>query len=717
MNKKISSLLAICTKSCVYATTFFCSVSAWATDSPATMDEVIVTAQMREENPQSIGIAMGVYDKDFIAHTGAGSLTELEFAMPNLNFGFGGRNTRGEITIRGVGGYTRNIGTDARVAVYVDGVLSGRSSSFDQSLLDVEQIEVLRGPQGTLSGTNALAGAINITTQKPENKFFAEVLSDVGNYNLHSMVGKVNVPLTTDLYASLLIGSEKQDGFIRNITLDRDLQGINKDTAKLKFRYVGFDNLTLDVGFDYLKDDNKSTNAEALANGRFNGFTLAPKPYEVADGTDEFEKRELKGTTLTATYLTPENFQWVSITGVRKSQFSERSEEDYSPLDVASSLFDEKNDQFTQEFRVVSPSGENFDYVIGTYFLDQNISTQRSANAGALFPVPHGFVQTPASAENNSYSGYMHGNFYLTTQWELNSGVRYVHETKNIDFSSVDTIGSFVNVDHMRDEKTFNEILPKLGINYHTTQHILFYSSISRGYKSGGWNADFLTTLENFQFNPEYAINYELGVKSTLLDDQLTLDVSSFVTKIHDFQVFQFVPSATKGTILSLTNAGKVTSQGLELDIKAKLSQSVSMSFNTTFTQARFDEFKNGGGTGVNYDNNYLPYAPEHANYLAVDYQSATAESLQFYSHIDYSYTGKYFSNPDNAPTNAIVDHYTSNVRTGITIDKRWDISLWVKNLTNQANLRERSVSFLGVPRGYYDPPRFYGLSIKYSLN
>jgi iron complex outermembrane receptor protein len=280
----------------------FCAAPAWSLESPAAMDEVIVTAQMREENPQSVGIAMGVYDKDFIANAGANSLTEMEFAIPNLNFGFGGRNTRGEIAIRGIGGYARNIGTDARVAVYIDGVLTGRSSSFDQSLLDVEQIEVLRGPQGTLSGTNALAGAINITTQKPENKFTADVFSEVGNYNLQAITAKINAPLTSDLYASLLIGTEKQDGFIHNITLDRDLQGVDRNTAKLKFRYVGIENLTLDLGFDYLNDDNKSTNAEALANGKFNGFTLAPKPYEVADGADEFEKRKLKGTTLTANY-------------------------------------------------------------------------------------------------------------------------------------------------------------------------------------------------------------------------------------------------------------------------------------------------------------------------------------------------------------------------------------------------------------------------------
>src|SRR6187551_2304131 len=169
------------------------------------IEEVIVTAQMREENAQSIPLAIGAYDKKFIALVGASSLTEMEAAIPNINFGRGDRNTRGEIAIRGVGDYSRNIGTDARVAVYIDGVLTGRSSSFDQSLLDVAHIEVLRGPQGTLAGTNALAGAINIVTQKPEDEFKAELFGNTGNYDLNSLTGKINLPITDDLFASLLL--------------------------------------------------------------------------------------------------------------------------------------------------------------------------------------------------------------------------------------------------------------------------------------------------------------------------------------------------------------------------------------------------------------------------------------------------------------------------------------------------------------------------------
>ncbi len=714
--KKYSPLLFFYLNSGIVCATYSSVALSQSAKNPV-LEEVIVTAQMRNESAQTIPIAMGAYDKKFIDRVGASSLTEMESAIPNINFGRGDRNTRGEIAIRGVGDYSRNVGTNARVAVYIDGVLTGRSSSFDQSLLDVTHIEVLRGPQGTLAGTNALAGSINIVTQKPEGYASTELLMNAGNYDSNSLTGKINLPLTANLFASLLIGSSKQDGYVDNITLNRDLQGANRDVAKLKFRYVGVESLTLDVGFDYLNDDDQSTNAEALANGSFNGFTLAREPFVVAHNADEFEERELKGAIVEASIETPANFRWTSITGIRTNKFSELSEEDYSPLDVAVSLVDEKSDQFSQEFRLASPKGDRGDYVIGAYFLDQDISTKRSAITGALFrPAPNQSVQTPATSEVQSASLFLHGNYYFTQRWSLSAGFRYLHEEKNIDYSSIDTTGLFINASHIGDQLTFNELLPKFGINFQLTSDALLYSSIARGYKSGGWNADFITTLENFQFDPEYAVNYEVGVKSAFFDKRLIMNVAGFVTKFDDFQVFQFVPTQSSGTVLSLTNAGKVTTQGIELDIHALLTDHLSISFNTAFTQAKFDEFKNGGGLGVDYDDNYLPYAPEHSYFVAIDYRSPLFHQAEIYGHIDYGYTGDYFSNPNNTEDNAILNYFSANARLGITIDPHWDISLWVKNITDETNLRQRSVSFLGVPRGFYNPPRTYGLAINYTF-
>jgi iron complex outermembrane recepter protein len=683
------------------------------------VEELLVSAQMRPENAQQLALAIGVYDAAFIARTGANSLTDLEVTVPNINFGRGGRSTRGEIAIRGIGDFSRNIGMDARVAVYIDDVLTGRSSSFDQGLLDVARIEILRGPQGTLAGANALAGAINIITQKPHDKFSAQLDLEAGDYEQRSLVGKVNIPLTDDLYGSLLLGKKQQDGFMRNLTLNRNLQGVDRDLAKLKLRYLGVDNLTLDLGLDYLRDNTQATNAEALANGLFNGYTSAPAPYVVAHDAAEFEQRQLQGVSFNAVYEAASGYQLTAISALRESEFSELSEEDYSPLDVASSLFDERTKQVSQEFRLASPKYERFDYVVGAYFLDQDISTQRSATTGIYFrPAPNKFVTTPAAVGVQSAALYVHGTYELSERWQVTTGARYQREEKTIDYSILDTTGLFFNVKDLHDQQSFNELLPKVAVNFQVNPNTLFYASIARGYKSGGWNADFIKTLENFRFSPEYALNYELGAKAQFLDGLVTANSALFVTKLRDFQVFQFVPTTQAGgSLLSLTNAGKVTSQGLELDIGWQIIPSLRLSFNSAFTHAKFDSFKNGGGLGVDYDKKYLPYAPEHSYFVALDYARPLRADAEFYGHLDYGYSASYFSNPNNRPENTVPLQYQANARLGLELGAQWDISIWVKNLTDEVNLRQRSESFIGVPRGFYNPPRSCGLAINFSLN
>lgn len=683
------------------------------------VEEVMVTAQMREEPIRKTPLSLSSYNKEFVENIGASSLVDIESAVPSINFGGGDRSTRGEIVIRGIGDYARNIGTNARVAVYIDGVLTGRSSSFNQSLLDVAQIEVLRGPQGTLAGTNALAGAINIITDKPVDSLGGELFASVGNYDSTSLVGKANVPLTTDLFASALLGNSEQGGYIKNLALGRNLQGYSRDTAKLKFRYLGVERLVLDVGFDYLKDEGVSTNAEALGNGLFNGFTQAPAAFEVAHDAGEFQLNELKGASIQAEYETAQNYRWTSITGVRDNKFSEINEEDYSPLDVAISIFDEQTEQLSQEFRLASPKGGAVDYILGVYFMEQDISTNRSAVAGPLFLLaPNTRAQTPASAGVESSSLYLHGNYHFDSRWSVTAGIRYVNEIKDIDYSSVDTTGLFVDVSHLTDQKTFNEWLPKFGVNFQMTSDTLIYTSVARAYKSGGWNADFISTLENFQFDPEYATNYETGFKSSFFDRRFTVDASAFITRLDDFQVFQFVPTQSgNGTILSLTNAGKVNSQGVELDVGAKVTESLRLGINAAFTSAKFDEFKNGGGVGIDYDRHYLPYAPQQSYFIGLDYTKPMFNQFEIYAHIDFGYTADYFSNPNNAPDNSIPSRTRANARVGLNLDSEWDISLWVKNLADETNLRQKSVSFLGVPRGVYDPPRTYGLELKYHFD
>lgn len=677
------------------------------------LEELIVTAQKRNENLLQVPVSVQLFDSKFLESSNIRGLGDIEFATPSLNFGQGGRKTRGEIAIRGVGDFSRNIGVDSRVVVYIDDVPLGRSSAFDSSLSDIKQIEVLKGPQGTLFGANTIAGAVNIITAAPKEEFSNTIRVEAGNFNHHRLTLQSDIPINEKVLTSIQLNTIETDGFIENITLNRKLQGTNLDSSRLKVQLLPNDKLTLTANFDWLQDQANRLNAVAIADDpTFRGFSLTPNPRQVAHNAPEFERRKIWGGSLNSSYDFDSNFQFLSITAYRRSEYQELSEEDYSPLPAIFTVFDEAFEQWTQEFRLVSDRYEKFDFVIGSFISYQEIETQRGSTqleaTGGLSS-----VQTPGMLENQSLSLYGHGNYRITPIIELTAGARLQSEKKDLTYSIQDTTGLFTN-GSIVDNETFTTFLPKIGINFHLSENGLLYSSISRGAKSGGWNADFVTSLEDINFDQEFATSYELGYKAEFLDRRLRVDTTAFLTKFNDFQVFQFA-LADGATTLLLTNAGEATTQGIELDTRLSVNRYVDFSFNATFLNAQFDEFKNGNRAGDDFSGNDLPNSPELKVYSAIDVLYPVMGNSELSFHLDYSYSDDYFSNPDNSDAFALDSFYTLNANLGLNLGDQWTFSLWGKNLTDELYLRSRGLSFAQIPRGFYEAPRTYGLTIKYT--
>ncbi|WP_158657887.1 TonB-dependent receptor [Agarilytica rhodophyticola] len=677
------------------------------------LEELIVTAQKRNENLLQVPVSVQLFDSKFLESSNIRGLGDIEFATPSLNFGQGGRKTRGEIAIRGVGDFSRNIGVDSRVVVYIDDVPLGRSSAFDSSLSDIKQIEVLKGPQGTLFGANTIAGAVNIITAAPKEEFSNTIRVEAGNFNHHRLTLQSDIPINEKVLTSIQLNTIETDGFIENITLNRKLQGTNLDSSRLKVQLLPNDKLTLTANFDWLQDQANRLNAVAIADDpTFRGFSLTPNPRQVAHNAPEFERRKIWGGSLNSSYDFDSNFQFISITAYRRSEYQELSEEDYSPLPAIFTVFDEAFEQWTQEFRLVSDRYEKFDFVIGSFISYQEIETQRGSTqleaTGGLSS-----VQTPGMLENQSLSLYAHGNYRITPIIELTAGARLQSEKKDLTYSIQDTTGLFTN-GSIVDDETFTTFLPKIGINFHLSENGLLYSSISRGAKSGGWNADFVTSLEDINFDQEFATSYELGYKAEFLDRRLRVDTTAFLTKFNDFQVFQFA-LADGATTLLLTNAGEATTQGIELDTRLSVNRYVDFSFNATFLNAQFDEFKNGNRAGDDFSGNDLPNSPELKVYSAIDVLYPVMGNSELSFHLDYSYSDDYFSNPDNSDAFALDSFYTLNANLGLNLGDQWTFSLWGKNLTDELYLRSRGLSFAQIPRGFYEAPRTYGLTIKYT--
>jgi len=676
------------------------------------LEEIVVTAQRRTENLQDVPIAITAFSEKMIDRIGGNSLSDLEVATPSLNFGNGGRATRGEVTIRGVGSFSRNPGMDARAGVYVDGVFVGRSAVFDQDLQDITSVEILRGPQGTLFGKNTISGAVNINTRKPGEEFSGEVKFDVGNYDYVRIGGNVNIPLVVDkLYANVSLSKFDRDGFVNNIVLDRRINGVDRGSGRLKLRYLASDKLELNFSYDFLDESQFAGNGEAITRDELGaGFSEAPNPRSVSHNLDERESRDFWGTSLTADYSFDSGYTLTSITSYREADWFNRNEEDYSSNDLGLSNFDESNDQFTQELRIASPKTGAFDFVAGLYYVTQDVATSRNA---LIFGAT---IATPVEVDAESFAAFVHGNYRFSDKLELTVGARFTREQKDLNYTIIDELGIFMNLADFRDSYDDNAFTPKIGLNFSLNDDTLLYTTISRGFTSGGFNADFLRTVEQIRFDPEFATNYEIGLKSTLLEGRARLNLAGFVTKFDDYQVFQFTTLADGTTMINLTNAGKVTSQGLEGELMFAPVEGLTLTASATYLdEAKFDEFKDGGGPGVDYDGNDLPFAPTWKTYFAAEYEFPVGNMGDGFVRFDYSYTDKYFSNPNNDA----VDHLNPDFevisgRIGFSAENgRWDVALWGKNLSNETYTRYRERNFFGIPRGAYGAPRTYGLNVK----
>ncbi len=690
------------------------AASAVSANTHVRLEEVIVTAQKRSENVLQVPIAIEVLDGRAVQEAGMVGLSQIEASVPSVNFGRGERKTRGEITIRGVGDYARNIGTEARVAVYIDDVPLGRSSAFDASLIDIKQIEILKGPQGTLFGTNTIAGAINVTTQAPAERFSLTARADVGNFDHHLLSLKSDMPLTDNFLTSFQFHTVDNEGYIDNLTRGDTLQGTDMAAGRAKFVLTPSDQLHVRLNFDWLEEDILATNGLALADvDVFNGFSLAPGDREVAHDADEFEQREIGGASLKADWQLGSGYQLESISAYRYSEFEEQSEEDYSPMPLATSRFDEEFRQFTQEFRLLSKKMARTDFVLGMFLSDQNTKTQRSATLRDMDTGTDQEVVTPGELDTTSAALFANGHYHITPEFSLNFGLRYQREEKKLRYRIEDSTGLFTN-GAIDERETYKALLPKLGISFHLEDVGLVYYSVSRGTKSGGWNADFVTSLEDLSFDQEFATSVEIGYKNSLYDGRFSLNIAAFNTHFTDFQVFQFVEQ-NGATLTRLTNAGEATSKGIELNSNLHLSDYLMLTLNAAYTRAEFDQFADGGSEGVDYDGNALPYAPELTAYAALDVNYPLLRDTELSLHVDYSYSDGYFSNPNNAATHEVDDFYEVNARIGLQRRDNWSVFIWGKNLTDERYLRYRDISFLGIPRGYFAPPRTYGLSVTFT--
>lgn len=699
--------------------------------------DIIVTARKRGERLIDVPIAISAVTSADLQARAVTSVNELGSSVPNVRLpaNNGGTQTSGVYAygMRGVVTNARNIGFEPGVGTYVDGVYVSRASAFNQVLSDVERVEVLRGPQGTLFGKNTIAGAINIITKEPSDHLTGSFSAGIGNRDGRRGDAWLSGPLADGVAAKISAYHSRKDGDVRNIfDGTRYLNGDNTSAIRSAVRFQPTDDFKVIIAGDYTRARTTGTGMELA---RLSGLALSV-PEAVAGDRDEmnidgrfgsptFSRRNEWGVSATAQLDLADN-QVTSITGYRDSVLHFASDDDATPWPIQYSDFEDGAKAFSQEIRLAGSTGGGFwTYLIGAYYFNQSAEADRftrSATPDAFNPSPRfpifvskpttsGLITSDSRVKSKSWAAFTSNDFKLAESLRLTVGLRYTEEKKSLDLTQRDTSWiNFPDLDIQDQSRKDNDVSGNVSLSYHPTKTSTLYVSAARGFKSGGFNPDYVRT--SVTFGPERVTSYEVGAKADLFDRALRFTGAAFYIDYDDQQVNSFVNAA-----FLIQNAGKSTIKGVEAELSIRPLDRLHVTGSVGYADATFESFPNCNGPNTSCAGNRLPYVSQWTGYASVDYEIPLSTG-SITPRAEWSYTGDAFFDSQNNSYNH-VDSY-SLVNGTITYQRNdgWSVSLWAKNLLNHHYDAGRW-DFAGLFGIYYRMPgetRTFGADVRYNF-
>lgn len=694
------------------------------------LEEVLVTARKREENLQDVSVAVSVVTAQTIADAGLVRLTDISQLVPNMTYQENISNKFTNITLRGLSS-SGGLGNDPGVGVYVDEVYVARESGFNADLLDIQRVEVLKGPQGTLFGRNSAVGAINITTRKPADEFEGMVLADVGDYDYQRYGALLNGPLSEGLAAKISGVYNKRDGYLDN-SYGGTVNTVDYYTFRGQVLWTPMDRLELLLIGDYRKDTSDGNNLIT----RYQGEPV-DKDYEVSIPDSGSEDVESEGLALTANYEL-DNYLLTSLTSGNKIDEKYKNDQDWSDLDALTGNDTRDNKQWSQELRISSTSDSKLQWVAGLYYFDQDFdATQEAINGPDTIYAAFGLTDligtgTPPSSiglpdsvtiradstiKAESYAAYGNADYAFSEQWSIDAGLRYSKDKKKLDYvQTADPIAAafgFQNLD-IKDDIDDDQWTPTISLNWTPLQDLLTYIKYSKGYKAGGFNNSISSTGSAIAFEPEKLDAYELGLKSTWLDNTLRVNAAVFHMEYDDKQESAFVT----GVGFVQTNAGEATSDGAELEVQYLLLDTWSVYGSVGYTDAQYDEYVID--EDENNNGNDLTRAPEWTANIGTQVEWRYTDYLHGMFRLDYSYQDESFTRASNDPFFKAGEQNIVNARLQVSdAEKTWQATLWGRNLTDDDSINTidgPSTFFFDTYHYSLIAPRTYGVELQYNF-
>ncbi|TGX54716.1 TonB-dependent receptor [Sphingomonas gei] len=573
--------------------------------------EITVTARRREESLIDVPISMSVVTGDALVRSGAPDITALQDKTPNLTLQIArGSNSTLIAFSRGVGQQDPLWGFEPGVALYLDDVYVARPQGAVLDIFDVERVEVLRGPQGTLYGRNTIGGAVKYVTRKLGNQYRATARASYGSYNQLDLVGQVTVPLTDSLSIGGAVTRYTRDGFGENLTTGAEHYDKDVLAARLSAEYAPTDRIFFRVAGDRTLDKSKPRHGtRLLPNGTDVRYLPTDSVYDTRAGIGDDNRVETRGVSVTGEIGLSDALTFKTITAWRDGSTDTLIDFDNTvlpTLDVPA-FYDDR--QFTQELQLLF-EGERLQGVVGLYYLNGSASGAFDTVVGLLNTT----TLTSGTVDTKSYAAFGDLSFDLTDKFKVSAGARYTRDEKTGTvfrrnytgirspvFGNAGAVPGLLRTDYTND-RSFEKFTPRVSISYEPRQDLNFYASYGQGFKSGGFDMRgdaILTPTTVNGYEPETIDSWELGMKGAFLENSLFVNLAGFFSNYKDQQVTIQVPALPSGITSFVDNAGKAEIYGFELETRMVPSRHFSASVVLGYTHADYKEFLTfiGGGT------------------------------------------------------------------------------------------------------------------------
>jgi iron complex outermembrane receptor protein len=733
------------------------AAAAAQTESVGAIEEIVVTAQKRSESIQDVPVSIAALSGDRLAEARIDDPSALAAYVPNLQVSAPLGSSTPVFSLRGVSMSDYSLNQASPVASYVDEVYKGNIALFGVQMFDLERVEVLRGPQGTLYGKNTTGGAINFVTHRPDFTPDGYIKLGFGSDNRTEAQGAVGGSLVDDRVAGRIAFTyAKADGWFENrYPRGKNPEGADEYGVRASLLFTPTD--TLDVMLRLATSEQNPINygvyaraGEAGIGGGvyalFHSFDPVANPNVdyFRTGLDDREIESNYATdrlirthsaALTLDWKISDHYSLTSITSWDQGEMRSPEDADGSPLKVIEINYDAPDvKQYTQDLRITSTLGGSFDFIAGLYLgreelrntTDLRLYNDIDANFDGVLDwqdcasaLPIGcIVGNSFKQERNTWAVYFDGSYALTDSLKLRAGIRQTHDESALrDFNSQLRGSDGVVLANLipgsadpnatsKDDFSDSALSGKLGLDYTTANGTLLYASYSHGYRAGAFNAQaFFSPEELTSVDPEQLDAFEVGAKSKFADGRLQLNGAAFVYKYKDQQ---FLDTDATTSLQVLKNIDQSTIKGMELEFVAKATDALSLTGGLGWLDTNVDKAEL---RGVDLSGNELPLAPELTATLAVDWAIPISTALELALHADGSYAAKQYFDIFNTDRLANDSYALLNLRAAVrSANDHWEVAAWGKNLTDEFYFTYGLETSFGFDYFHVGAPRTYGV-------